>query len=173
MVREIIKGVRARTRPDFQLGLRLSPERFGLKLAEQRALASELLAGGDLDWLDMSLWSTFKEPMEAEFANRPLIDWFADLPRATTRLGVAGKLLTAADCRRALESGADFVLLGRAAILHHDFPKRVAADPGFQTIALPVTAEYLRQERLGPTFVQYMRNWKGFVAEDEPVAATA
>ncbi len=173
VVREIIKGVRARTRPDFQLGLRLSPERFGLKLAEQRALASELLAGGDLDWLDMSLWSTFKEPMEAEFANRPLIDWFADLPRATTRLGVAGKLLTAADCRRALESGADFVLLGRAAILHHDFPKRVAADPGFQTIALPVTAEYLRQERLGPTFVQYMRNWKGFVAEDEPVAATA
>ena len=30
---EIIDGVRARCRPDFQLGLRLSPERFGLKLA--------------------------------------------------------------------------------------------------------------------------------------------
>jgi 2,4-dienoyl-CoA reductase-like NADH-dependent reductase (Old Yellow Enzyme family) len=173
VVREIIKGVRARTRPDFQLGLRLSPERFGLQLAEQRALAGDLLASGDLDWLDMSLWSVFKAPMEEEFAGKPLIDWFADLPRRATRLGVAGKLLTAADCRRALESGADFVLLGRAAILHHDFPKRVAADPDFETIALPVTREYLRQERLGPTFVEYMRNWKGFVAEDEPVAATA
>lgn len=173
IVREIIKGVRARTRPDFQLGLRLSPERFGLKLAEQRALAGELLAAGDLDWLDMSLWSVFKAPMEAEFAARPLIDWFADLPRGTTRLGVAGKLLAAADCRHALEHGADFVLLGRAAILHHDFPKQVAVNPDFETIALPVTAEYLRGERLGPTFVQYMRNWKGFVAENEPVAATA
>jgi 2,4-dienoyl-CoA reductase-like NADH-dependent reductase (Old Yellow Enzyme family) len=173
VVREIIKGVRARTAPDFQLGLRLSPERFGLKLAEQRALAGELLAAGDLDWLDMSLWSVFKAPMEAGFAERPLIDWFADLPRGTTRLGVAGKLLAAGDCRQALEHGADFVLLGRAAILHHDFPKQVAADPDFETIALPVSAEYLRQERLGPTFVQYMRNWKGFVAEDEPMAATA
>ena len=173
IVREIINGIRARTGPEFQLGLRLSPERFGLKLAEQRALAGELLAAGDLDWLDMSLWSVFKAPMEAEFAERPLIDWFADLPRGTTRLGVAGKLLTAADCRRALESGSDFVLLGRAAILHHDFPQRVAAEPNFETVALPVSAEYLRQERLGPTFVQYMRNWKGFVAEGEPVAATA
>jgi 2,4-dienoyl-CoA reductase-like NADH-dependent reductase (Old Yellow Enzyme family) len=173
IVREIIRGVRARTRPDFQLGLRLSPERFGLKLAEQRALAGELMSSGDLDWLDMSLWSVFKPPVEEEFAEKPLIDWFADLPRGTTRLGVAGKLLSAADCRRALGSGADFVLLGRAAILHHDFPRQVAADPDFQTIALPVTSEYLRQERLGPTFVEYMRNWKGFVAEDEPVAARA
>ena len=44
IVFEIIKGVRARTRPDFQLGLRLSPERFGLKFAEQRELAGEMLA---------------------------------------------------------------------------------------------------------------------------------
>jgi hypothetical protein len=49
----------------------------------------------------------------------------------------------------------------------------VAADPDFQTIALPVSADYLREERLGPTFVQYMRNWKGFVAEEEPAAAPA
>jgi len=172
VVREINKGVRARTRPDFQLGLRLSPERFGLRLAEQRALAGELMAAGDLDWLDMSLWSVFKAPMEAEFAERPLIDWFADLPRGKTRLGVAGKLLAAADCRAALDHGADFVLLGRAAILHHDFPQQVAADPDFKTIDLPVSADYLRRERLGPTFVQYMRNWKGFVADEEPVAAS-
>src|SRR5271155_4778780 len=33
---DIIKGVRERTRPDFQLGLRISPERFGLKVAGQR-----------------------------------------------------------------------------------------------------------------------------------------
>ena len=73
IVFEIIKGVRERTRPDFQLGLRLSPERFGLRFAEQRALAGQMLASGDLDYLDMSLWDTFKAPVEAEFADRPLI----------------------------------------------------------------------------------------------------
>src|SRR5271170_5232818 len=49
IVFDIIKGVRERTRPDFQLGLRLSPERFGLKFAEQLALAERMLTSGDLD----------------------------------------------------------------------------------------------------------------------------
>jgi 2,4-dienoyl-CoA reductase-like NADH-dependent reductase (Old Yellow Enzyme family) len=171
VVREIIAGVRARTGAQFQLGLRLSPERFGLRLDEQRQLAGELLADGQLDYLDMSLWDAFKAPVEAEFADRPLIDWFAELPRGETRLGVAGKLLTAEKCRRALAHGADFPILGRAAILHHDFPLRAAADPDFAAAALPVTREYLAGEGLGEAFIGYMSNWKGFVTETKGAAA--
>ncbi|HLK26297.1 MAG TPA: NADH:flavin oxidoreductase [Caulobacteraceae bacterium] len=170
---DIIKGVRERTRSDFQLGVRISPERFGLRFAEQRALAGRLLTGGDLDFLDMSLWDCFKPPVEEEFADRPLIDWFTDLPRGATRLGAAGKLMSADDCRRLVEHGADFVILGRAAVLHHDFPERVAADEGFHTVALPVTRAYLRNERLSPTMVEYMNNWRGFVAAEETEEATA
>src|SRR3984957_3632082 len=127
IVFEIIKGVRERTRPDFQLGLRLSPERFGLVFPEQVALARQMLASGDLDYLDMSLWDCFKPPVDAEFADRPLIDWFTDLPRGATRLGAAGKLMSGPDCRRLAEHGADFVILGRPAGLHHDFRGRGAA----------------------------------------------
>ena len=43
LLSEIIDGVRARCRTDFTLGVRLSPERFGLKLGEQRDLAEKLL----------------------------------------------------------------------------------------------------------------------------------
>jgi len=171
IVFEIIKRIRASTRADFQLGLRLSPERFGLKLAEQRELAAQLLGSGDLDYLDMSLWDVFKEPIETEFASKPLIDWFSDLPRGRTRLGVAGKLTSAEDCRRALAHGAAFAILGRAAILHHDFPLRAQADTDFRSAALPVTRAHLKQERLGAAFIKYMSGWKGFVAQDEPVAA--
>ena len=64
-------------------------------------------------------------------------------------------------------AGWDYVLIGRAAILHHDFPQKVAADPDFVSIALPVTRQHLRNERLGPAFVEYMNNWKGFVAQPE------
>lgn len=171
IIREILAGVRARCRPDFQLGLRLSPERFDLKLADIRTLAGELMAEGALDYLDMSLWDVFKTPNEEAFAERPLIGWFTDLPRHGVRLGVAGKIMSAADARRCLEAGADFVLLGRAAILHHDWPKKVAADPDFVPVATPVPADHLRKEGLGEAFVAYMKSWAGFVAAEETAAA--
>src|SRR6202453_2351379 len=104
---EIIDGVRARTRPDFQLGLRISPERFGLKFADQIEVARWMLGSGDLDYLDMSLWDSFKPPVDEAHASRPLIDWFAELPRGATRLGAAGKLMTGADTRRLVDAGAD------------------------------------------------------------------
>jgi 2,4-dienoyl-CoA reductase-like NADH-dependent reductase (Old Yellow Enzyme family) len=173
LVFDIIKGVRARTRPDFQLGLRLSPERFGLVFAEQLALAGEMLTSGDLDYLDMSLWDSFKPPADAAYASRPLIDWFAELPRGATRLGAAGKLTTGVDMRRLVGAGADFVILGRAAILHHDYPKLYAADPDVKPIALPVTRAHLAAEGLSPKFIEYMNGWKGFVAAEAPEAVEA
>jgi 2,4-dienoyl-CoA reductase-like NADH-dependent reductase (Old Yellow Enzyme family) len=167
---DVVAGVRARTRHDFMLGVRLSPERFGLKLAEIREVAGELMASGKIDFLDMSLWDVFKEPAEPEFKGSKLMAHFTSLPRGATRLGVAGKVLTGDDAARVLELGADFPIVGRAAILHHDFPRRVAGDPHFKPVSLPVTREYLREQGLGPAFVGYMQGWKGFVAE-ETVAA--
>jgi 2,4-dienoyl-CoA reductase-like NADH-dependent reductase (Old Yellow Enzyme family) len=167
---EIIDGVRASCRPDFTLAVRLSPERFGIELAEAREVAQRVLQDGRVDLLDLSLWDAFKTPNEDAFQSKPLIDWFMDLERGTTRLGVAGKIMSAATARRCLEHGADLVILGRAAILHHDFPERVRSDPGFTTRSLPVTAEYLRSESLGPAFVDYLRTWQGFVAEEEVVS---
>jgi 2,4-dienoyl-CoA reductase-like NADH-dependent reductase (Old Yellow Enzyme family) len=169
---DIIQGVRARTRPDFQLGVRISPERFGLVLAEQLELATRLLGSGDLDYLDMSLWDCFKAPVEEAYAAKPLIDWFAELPRGETRLGAAGKLMKGADVRRLTDAGADFAILGRAAILHHDYPRLFAADPDFVPIANPVSRAHLAAEGLSPNFIEYMNNWKGFVAE-EPAAVAA
>lgn len=166
IVREILAGIRARCRPDFQIGLRLSPERFGVKIGEIRQLAGELMAEGAIDYLDMSLWDAAKEPEEDEFKGRSLTSWFTDLPRGNVRLGVAGKITSGAAARACLEAGADYVLIGRGAILHHDFTKLVEADPDFRAVALPVTREHLVQEGLGPAFVSYMSTWKGFVAAE-------
>jgi 2,4-dienoyl-CoA reductase-like NADH-dependent reductase (Old Yellow Enzyme family) len=161
---EIVDGVRARCGDDFQVGVRISPERFGLRLAEMRELAAELLRDDKLEFLDLSLWDVFKEPVEDAFKGQPLVAVFADLPRGETRVGAAGKIMTPGDAVRTMDAGMDFVFLGRAAILHHDYPQRVKADGGFQPIALPVTKDYLRQEGLGEPFVNYMSTWKGFVA---------
>ena len=164
VIREIIAGIRARCRPDFNLGIRLSPERFGLKLSEILSFAQSLMTAGDIDYLDMSLWDVFKLPVEEDYKDRSLMAWFAGLDRGSVRLGVAGKVLTAENARACLEAGMDFVLIGRGAILHHDYPKLVQADADFHPIALPVSQEHLAKEGLSPSFIQYMGNWKGFVS---------
>ncbi len=166
IVFELIDGIRRATAPSFQLGLRLSPERFGIEMVEALALAQEVLAGGQLDYLDMSLWDCFKLPLDPAYAGRPLIEHFAKLPRGGTRLGVAGKILDAATARRCLDSGADFVLIGRGAMLHHDFARRALADAGFRSIERPVSRAHLQAEGLGPAFLEYVtRTWPRFVAE--------
>ena len=165
VIMEIIAGIRARCRADFNLGLRLSPERFGLQLAEILELTQTLMTAGDLDYIDLSLWDVNKLPEDEAFKSRSLMAWFMDLDRGHVRVGVAGKVLSAQSARDCLEKGADFVLIGRGAILHHDYPKQSEANPDFTPLALPVTEAHLLNEGLSPAFVTYMRNWKGFVAE--------
>lgn len=160
---EIIDGIRATCRPDFQIGLRLSPERFGLKLAEIRDVAAEVLRQEKIDYLDMSLWDVAKEPVEEEHQGRTLMSYFTDLPRGNVRLGVAGKIMSATTALEVLDAGCDFALIGRAAILRHDFPERVRRDGAYVSPSLPVTAQHLRNEGLSTAFVDYMKGWPGFV----------
>ena len=160
---EIIDGVRRRCRPGFLLGVRLSPERFDMKLAEVIELAQTLMTAGKVDFLDMSLWDVYKEPVEEPFQGQSLLSYFTNLDRGNVRLGVAGKINTGNDAKHCLESGADFVILGRAAILHHDFPLRIRSNPDFVPVKLPVTTAYLHSQGLGDAFIRYMTGWKGFV----------
>ncbi len=161
---DVIAGIRQRCRADFQLGVRLSPERFGMNMSEALSIAAQLMQSGQLDYLDMSLWDVFKEPQEEAFHGRSLLAWFAALERGQTRLGVAGKIMRPSQVREVLEAGIDFALLGRAAILHHDFP-HAAAHGDFEPSPLPVTRDYLRKQFLGPPFIDYMATWPKFVAD--------
>ena len=170
---EILAAIRARCRAGFSVGVRLSPERFGLRLPEMVTVAERLMGSGAIDFIDLSLWDIFKEPMDAEFQGRSLLSYFTALDRGPVRMGAAGKVSGGRDAARCLEAGLDFVIVGRAAVLHHDFPERVRANPQFTASSLPVTPEYLRGEGLSPTFIGYMGNWKGFVAPGPGAAAQA
>ena len=161
----IIDGIRERCRPDFNLGLRLSPERYGMKLAEVLEISERLFREAKIDYLDLSLWNAFKQPVEEEYHGSTLISWFTRMDRGTVRLGACGKIAGAKEAMACLQAGADFVAIGKSAILHHDFPKLVQASAEFQPIALPVTREHLRNEGLGPKFVEYMTTWPKFVAD--------
>jgi 2,4-dienoyl-CoA reductase-like NADH-dependent reductase (Old Yellow Enzyme family) len=160
---EILEGIRQSTGPDFQLGLRLSPERFGIDLGEATDLVARVMAGGHLDYLDLSLWDARKQPHGLEDGGL-LLDHFATLPRHGVRLGYAGKILSGADVDWCLARAADFVTIGTGAIIHHDFARRVLADPAFVSIPHPVSRAHLEAEYTGPDFLEYLAtNWDDFV----------
>jgi 2,4-dienoyl-CoA reductase-like NADH-dependent reductase (Old Yellow Enzyme family) len=162
MLFEVLRGIRERTRADFQVGLRLTPQGNGIVLDEGVAVAQQVLDSGLVDYLDMSLWDAF---MTVDEEGSLLIDAFVGLERGGTRLGVAGRIRSAQQARWCMSKGADFVDLGRAAIVHHDFPTRAGADSTFAMAPLPVTREHLHAERVSETFVEYLdAGWPDFVA---------
>ena len=162
---EIIDGVRSQCSSTFNLAVRLSPERFGVKTADIIELFGRLAGSGQVDLVDLSFWDVFKSAADPDFEGRPLLELFTAVSRASTRLAVAGKLYSGADVRRAVDAGADIVALGRAAITNHNFPVELKRDLDFSMRPLPVQRDVLRSEGLGENFIDYMSGWEEFVAD--------
>lgn len=162
---EIVEGVRKACGNDFIVGVRLSPERFGMDLGEVKLISQQLIDTGWIDFLDISLWDSFKQPEDSSYSSKGLLDHFLELDKKGVLLTVAGTIRTGKDVTALLHQGVDFVTIGRAAILHHDFPQQVIKNATFTPIKTPVTPDYLASQGLSETFVNYMRKWDGFVEE--------
>ena len=164
----IIDGIREQCGPDFILGVRLSPERFGLQLAEMIDVAERLLAEQQIDFLDLSLWDVFKEPEEATFAGRTLMSCFTDLDR-----GMSDSAWRARSERPRMPNGrSPQVWIGSCLAGPRSTPRlqnRYAADPRFVPVGdgEPVP----RRRGLSEAFITYMAGWKGFVADQLAVAS--
>lgn len=165
IVHEVIDAIRSRTGASFQVGLRLSPERFGLDLHEMVQLTADVLARGDLDYVDLSLWDVDKLPVGA--TDGPLlIDHFLGLPRHGTALAVAGHLAGAADAQAVLDKGVDLVFIGKGAIVDHAFARHALDDAAYAAPAFPVTRDHLRAQYLSEPFVEYFStNWPVLVRD--------
>ena len=136
---EIVDGIRDKCGSEFLLGVRLSAERFGIKLGESKEVCRKLIDTNKIDFLDMSLWDSFKEPVEEEHQGKNLLEHFTELDFKDVLLTVAGNIRTGENAHKVLSNKVDFVTIGRAAILHHDFPLKVMENPNFEPIELPVS----------------------------------
>jgi len=162
---EIINGIRVACGEHFLLGVRLSPERFGMQLSEIKTICKRLIDENNLDFIDLSLWDCFKQPEETLEDNKTLLEHLTELDYGAIKLTVAGNIRTGHDVKSVLNSGVDFVSIGRSGILHHDFPKKVIEQPSFTPTDIPVSEAYLKFEGLSDTFIAYMRRWPGFVED--------
>lgn len=160
---EIVDGVRSTCGANFLLGVRLSPERFGMDLLEIKTICQQLIDEGKIDFLDISLWDSFKAPEEEKYQEKSLLEHFTELDFKKVLLTVAGNIKKAKDVEAVLNAKVDFVTIGHSAILHHDFPIKVMENPDFIPTSIPVSKDYLRKEGLGEDFITYMTRWPDFV----------
>ena len=162
---EITNGIRQSCGSDFLVGVRLSPERFGMQLSEVKTICQRFIDDNQIDFLDISLWDCFKYPEDDAHKDKTLLEHFTSLDLKNVKLTVAGNIRTGSDVQNILKSNVDFVTIGRAAILHHDFPKQVIANTDFEPTPTPVSKDYLHNEGLSEAFVTYMKRWDNFVAD--------
>ncbi|MGV3553286.1 NADH:flavin oxidoreductase [Rhizobium sp.] len=160
---EVIDGIRRTCGPDFQIGWRLSVERYGLQLEELREITAHILDRELIDYLDLALWDSAQIVQDGVFRGQSMLSVFTSIPRRGVRVGAAGKIMSAQRAGQLLDEGCDFVLVGRAAILQRDFPRQVQADPCYDSPRLPVTPDYLRAGGLSERFITHMWRWSNFV----------
>lgn len=161
---EIVDGIRQECGSIFLLGVRLSPERFGLDLMEIRLVCEQLISEGKIDFLDISVWDYKKMPEDERYNSKSLLSYFTSLNTLKVKLTVAGKIRNGEDVVNVMNEEVDFVTIGRSAILHHNFPELVIANPSFMSVRNPVSADYLRNEGVGEKFVEYLAKWPNFVS---------
>lgn len=150
--REVLGAARAAVPDDFLVGIRLSSQGEGFTVTDTATLAGWLAADG-ADFLDLSGRTAL--PAVAQ----QLVSQAAETPV------IAGNgVWTAAQAGEVLDSGAQFVFLGAAAIGNPDWPIQVG-DPGFAPVRKPFPPEHLRDVAVSAAFVRYLRKMPGMVVD--------
>jgi 2,4-dienoyl-CoA reductase-like NADH-dependent reductase (Old Yellow Enzyme family) len=165
-LQEILRATRRRVSPGFLVGVRLSPEDFGFAAGidlDETIQVAQMLVEGGIDYVHLSLWDASKNTKK--YPDRHALQMFRAVLPPSLPLLAAGNIWTADDAQRVLDLGADAVVLGRSAIANPDWPSRVAANPSWEPRRPPLSPAELAERGLNPTFIDYMRNWKGFVSE--------
>ena len=161
---EILEEIQQETTQDFLIGVRLSPEKFGLDINEMIVLYKKLCQKTDIHFIDLSLWDSFKLLDSEAYKGKSLLKIFSEINREEKKLTVAGKIFSYEDIEILAQNNVDFFCLGRAAILDHQFPKRLKKmGYDFDAYSAPVSRNHLSSEGLSEKFIDYMSTWKNFV----------
>lgn len=164
LLRSCLQSIRAAVRPDFVVGVRVSPEDYGqakgLDLDEMVAVTRWLCDDG-ADFIHLSLWDVARNTRK--YPEKHAIPLFREALPPEVPIVAAGHVWTPAEAQSLLDRGADMVALGRSGILNPEWPLE-ARDPAWEPARPPMAAEELVRRDVSPRFVDYLRKWKNFVA---------
>jgi len=162
LLRQTLRAVRSAVSTTFAVGVRISPvdvsAQRGLVLADAERLVGWLAEDG-ADFVHLSLaQASGPPPFEPDLP--PVVTAIRAALPATVPVIVAGGIWTRDDAARALAAGAGAVALGRAAIIHADWP-RASARPGFVPHRPPWSPQALEAQAVSPELVDYLRGFRG------------
>jgi len=157
----IIRGIREVVSEDFAIMVRLSPvsDEIGITIEDTKQVI-ELLIQENIDALHLSCWDVFQKQHNGQTITSELCSLFSEsIPIVST-----GSVWSSQDAKFVLEQGAQAVGVARVALPHPDWASMVT-NPAYNPKVAPFTPEELLSADLSPTFVEYMRRWKGFVTD--------
>ncbi|MBI2966426.1 MAG: NADH:flavin oxidoreductase [Bacteroidetes bacterium] len=162
----ILKKIRHELPGDFIVGVRLSPEDYGVFKGidfDESLKTAEKLAAQGADYIHVSAWDSFKKPEKYPDKDKSIVEYFREALATDVKLMVAGKIWTPEEAEKILSLGADLAVLGRVAIGNPDWPK-LAAGKDFSPLRPPFSKEHLRKVSVGERFINYLQGrWKNFV----------
>ena len=156
----IIDSIRRATHEHFLIGVRFSPtiRSIGITIEDSIEVVQRL-AKMDIDMLHISCWDVFEQQPDG----RNLTSIFRAYVPSSIAYISTGAVWTSKDAKWLMSQGADFVGVARVAIAHPDWSSHIS-DESYSPKRPPFSAEELRDADLSPVFVDYMRNWEGFVS---------
>ena len=157
----IIRGIREVVSDGFAIMVRLSPvsDEIGITMEDTKQVI-ELLIKERIDALHISCWDVFEKQDNHQTMTKELCSIYSDsIPIVST-----GSVWSAADAQFVLDQGAQAVGVARVALPHPDWASLVT-NMSYNPKVAPFTPEELRSADLSPTFVEYMRRWRGFVTD--------
>ena len=156
----IIRGIRQVVDETFAIMVRLSPvsAEIGITLEDTKQVI-ELLLEEQIDAIHISCWDVFEKHEETTITKKICTKFGSNIPIIST-----GSVWTAKDAQFVLDQGAQAVGVARVALPHPEWATHVA-NVEYEPTRPPFTEEQLLQADLSPTFVDYMRRWKGFVTD--------
>ena len=157
----IIRGIREVVNDEFAIMVRLSPvsDEIGITMDDTKQVI-ELLIKEKIDALHISCWDVFEKQENNQTITKELCSIYSkSIPIVST-----GSVWSAEDAQFVLDQGAQAVGVARVALPHPDWASLVT-DLTYNPKVGPFTPQELLSADLSPTFVDYMRRWRGFVTD--------
>jgi 2,4-dienoyl-CoA reductase-like NADH-dependent reductase (Old Yellow Enzyme family) len=159
LLKRVASAVRDAIGPDTILSLRVNHGPGRMPEPEVERLIGELMSSGAVDHVDVIV------------EDGADLGWLRQIPKGRAKIGVTGGFASRPTIEGAIAAGADFVGLATAAILHHDAPRHLLADPDWQPVALPVAADHLVTQGVTAPFFDYLATIPGFLRSETRAVA--
>ena len=162
----IISEIKKVVPESFIVGVRMSPEikELGIYLNDSLKLA-RILSKTGIDFIHLSCWDCFKTSSEHLSDKRTLTEWFTHSISNLPTIISTGGIWSTKDANNVIRQGADLIGVGRAAIPYPDWGANLNCEK-YDPPKMPFSADQLLKAGLSDIFIDYLRNWKGFIKDE-------